>query len=195
MRYTKVVLLTVLAMLVLIPAMLLADGNKKKKEETKTEAKDDASASEIHWLSLDEVQVAMKKEPKKVYMDVYTDWCGWCKVMEKKTFTNKNVIKYMNEKFYAVRLNAEQKDSIRFLGKMYGFVPENRANQLAVDILHGQMSYPTSVIFEENFQQPQPVPGYLDVPSMEMILKYLGENTYKTVAFPEFQQNFKASWN
>ncbi|WP_165836354.1 thioredoxin family protein [Taibaiella soli] len=188
----KFILLAVVAT-VAVSTALWADGNKKKKNSASTEVNTDST--EIHWLTLDQVQEAMKKQPKKVYMDVYTDWCSWCKVMEKKTFTNTNVIRYMNQKFYAVRLNAEQKDSIRFLGKLYGFVPEYRANQLAVDILHGQMSYPTSVIFEENFLQPQPIPGYLDVPNMEMILKYLGENTYKTVPFPDYQQGFKATWN
>lgn len=192
MKHMKFILLAVVAM-VAASTLLWADGNKKKKNSTSKQASTDST--EIHWMTLDQVQEAMKKEPKKVYMDIYTDWCGWCKVMEKKTFSNTNVIRYMNQKFYAVRLNAEQKDSIRFLGKMYGFVPEYKANQLAVDILHGQMSYPTSVIFEENFLQPQPVPGYLDVSNMEMILKYLGENTYKTVPFPDYQQGFKASWN
>ncbi|XZF13107.1 thioredoxin family protein [Chitinophagaceae bacterium MMS25-I14] len=187
----KRILLVALALLAIYPSCMSADKNKKKTAETASAAND---SSEIHWLTLDQVQEAMKKEPRKVYMDVYTDWCGWCKVMEKKTFTNKNVIKYMNQKYYAVRLNAEQKDSIRFLGKMYGFVPEKRANQLALDILHEQMSYPTSVIFEENFMQPQPIPGYLEVANMEMILKYEGENIYKTVPFPQYQQEFKASW-
>jgi len=192
MKHMKFILLAVVAM-VAASTVLWADGNKKKKNTTSTQTGTDST--EIHWMTLDQVQEAMKKEPKKVYMDIYTDWCSWCKVMEKKTFSNANVIRYMNQKFYAVRLNAEQKDSIRFLGKMYGFVPEYKANQLAVDILHGQMSYPTSVIFEENFLQPQPVPGYLDVSNMEMILKYLGENTYKTVPFPDYQQGFKATWN
>src|SRR5690606_20911058 len=106
----------------------------KKKDEAKiTAVADDTTA--INWLTIDEVQVAMKKQPKKVYMDVYTDWCGWCKVMDRKTFSNKDVIKYMNKHFYAVKFNAERQDSIRFLGKWYGFQPENRANALAVELM------------------------------------------------------------
>jgi thioredoxin-related protein len=104
------------------------------------------------------------------------------------------VIGYINRHFYAVRFNAETKEPIRFGGKMYDFIPQYKANQLAVDLMQGQMSYPTSIIFEENFQGPQPVPGYLDVGNMEMILKYLGENIYKTVPFNDYQQQFKATW-
>ena len=188
----KSILLLVLAVCTLSPAMLAGD-KKKKSKKNKTETKADDS-TEIHWMTLDEVQVAMKKKPRKVYMDVYTDWCGWCKVMDKKTFSHKEVIRYMNKNFYAVKLNAERQDSVMFMGRMYGFVPAYRANQLAVDLLGGRMSYPTSVILEEHFQNPAPIPGYLDVTMMEKILKYLGENIYKTKQFPEYEKEFVATW-
>ena len=112
-------------------------GNADKKE---------VSNKEIQWLSFDELQVAMKKNPKKVFMDVYTDWCGWCKKMEKSTFTNPDVIKYINEHYYAIRFNAEQKEPIRFMGKTYELKPGSNTNELAIELLHGQMSYPTTVI-------------------------------------------------
>ena len=150
----------------------------------------------IKWLTIDEVQVAMKKKPKKVYVDIYTDWCGWCKVMDKKTFSNPAVIKYMNDNFYAVKLDAERKDSVRFAGKMYGYEPQYRANTLAVEMLQGRMSYPTSVIYaENNFQMPQVIPGYLEVGNMEMILKYIAEDHFKNKSFEDFQKEFKPSWN
>lgn len=167
-------------------------GDKNKKNNAKhTESVD---SLEINWLTIDEVQVEMNKKPKKVFIDVYTNWCGWCKVMDKKTFSNPDVIKYMNQNFYAVKFNAETQDSIRFMGKMWGFVPQYRANTLAAELLRGKMSYPTSVILEENFQNPQPIPGYLDVPTIEKVLKYLGENIYKTQKFEDFDKSFTPSW-
>src|SRR5690606_15385403 len=159
----KRVLLLALTLMVLSPAVHAED--KQKKTTNKQEAK------EINWISLDELQVNMKKNPKKVYIDVYTGWCGWCKVMDKKTFTHPEVIKYINKNFYAVKLDAEQRDSIHFMGKTYGFMPDYRANLFAVELLQGQMSYPTTVILQENFQNPQPIPGYLDVPTIEKVLK------------------------
>ena len=73
----KRILLVALAILALSPALMAGDKKKKKKDEAKvTAAADDTTA--INWLTIDEVQVAMKKQTKKVYMDVYTDWCGWC---------------------------------------------------------------------------------------------------------------------
>ncbi len=184
----KQVLLLSFVLLTAMPA-LHANDQKKEKDKTETQA-DDA----IRWMTLDELQVAMKKQPKKVYVDMYTNWCGWCKVMDKKTFSNKHVIAYLNEHFYAVKLNAEQQDSIRFMGKMYGFSPQHRANEFAVELARGQMSYPTSIFIEENFQNPQPVPGYLDVIQMEMILKYFGQNLHRSEPFDVYQKNFKGTW-
>lgn len=148
----------------------------------------------INWLTWDEVQVEMKKKPKKVLVDVYTDWCGWCKVMDKKTFANPDVIKYMNENFYAVKFNAESQDEVMFMGKSYSFAPEHKANMLAVQLMNGQMSYPTTIIMEENFANPQPVPGYIQVPQLEMILKYLNSGSYKTTKFEDFGKTFQPSW-
>src|SRR4051812_3153395 len=103
-------------------------------------------AAEIHWItSIDELQAKMAQSPKKVYMDVYTDWCGWCKKMDASTFQNPDLIKYMNNNFYAVRLNAERKDTIHFQGKDYYFNPQFKANTFAVELMKGSMSYPTAV--------------------------------------------------
>ncbi|MCB9047716.1 MAG: DUF255 domain-containing protein [Chitinophagales bacterium] len=146
----------------------------------------------INWMTWDEVQVAMKKEPRKVWVDVYTDWCGWCKVMDKKTFSNPEVIKYMNKHFYAVKFNAEAPQDIMFQGTQYGM--EGNVNKLASKLLNDNMSYPTMVIMEENFANPQPVPGYMPVSNIEMIMKYLGEGIYKTQKFEDYTKAFKPEW-
>jgi thioredoxin-related protein len=145
-------------------------------------------------MNIDDVQAAMRKQPKKVWMDVYTDWCGWCKRMDKTTFENPSVVKYMNEHFYAVKLDAEQKEDIRFMGKMFRANSTDRTHPFAKEMLHDQLSYPTSIFMEENFQTPQVIPGYLDVKQMEMILKYVAEGVYKKTPFPEYQANFKPTW-
>ncbi len=148
----------------------------------------------IKWMTWDEVQVAMKKEPKKVWVDVYTDWCGWCKVMDKKTFSHPEVIKYMNEHFYAVKFDAESREDIRFNGSVYSFSPEHRANMLAAQLMGGKMSYPTNVFMEEHFKSPSPIPGYQPVPQIEMIMKFLAEEKYKEQTFEEYSKSFKGSW-
>lgn len=151
-------------------------------------------AKAIEWRSVEEVEQLMKSEPRKVYVDIYTDWCGWCKVMDKKTFTNPKVIEYLNTKFYSIHLNAERADSVLFKGKKFGRIPNSKTNELAADWMRNKLSYPTSIFFEENFNNPQPVPGYLEVPTLEMILKYLGENHMKSISWDKFSKEFKGEW-
>lgn len=189
-------ILTLSLATLLLASSAFADNRKKKLSEgaiasTSTSVVDD---KEVRWMNIDEVQVAMKKQPKMVWIDVYTDWCGWCKRMDKTTFSNPNVIKYLNEHFYAVKLDAEQQSDIRFMGKMYPFVATERANAFATELLKGQMSYPTSVFMEPNFQNAMPIPGYQDVKNMEMILKYLAQGLYKNTPFDKYAAEFQATW-
>ena len=153
------------------------------------------SDTEIHWMSIQDAEQKMKEHPKKVLVDVYTGWCGWCKTMDKKTYSNAALIKYVNDNFYAVKFDAEQKSTIHFLGKEWKYQPENRVNALAIDLLHGRLSYPTTVIMEENFKSAEPIPGYLEVPVMESILKYFGDNHYLHMKWPDYQKTFKPSWS
>lgn len=147
----------------------------------------------INWMTLEEVEERMKTEPKKVYIDVYTDWCHWCKIMDKKTFTNNSVIEYMNQNFYCVHFNAERKDAVTFGGKKYGPGP-GKTNELIVAWMQGQLTYPTSIFFDEGFQNPQPVPGYMEVPTMELIAKYISGNKHKTMPFDKYKATFVATW-
>jgi thioredoxin-related protein len=199
----KRVLFVMLAIVAISSAINVdAKGKEKKKTDPKKaetaatptpEPIDDST--EIHWISIDELQAKMRQAPRKVYIDMYTDWCGWCKKMDATTFQNQNVIKYMNEKYYCVKFNAERKDTIRFMGKYYYFDPNVRASTLASEWVQGkQLSYPTAVFMEEFFRNPVPVPGYQDVKLMEMILKYFGENIYKNKKWEDYQKDFIQYW-
>jgi thioredoxin-related protein len=153
------------------------------------------AAQAIKWMTWDEMQEAQKKEPRKVVVDVFTDWCGWCKRMEATTFTNPSVIKYVNEHYYAVKFDAETKTTIHFRGRDYRFIPEGVRgyNELAAEILNNQMSYPTTVYFDETLNEIFPVPGYQEPKMFETVLNYVGTNSYKNQQFDSYQQSFKAT--
>ncbi len=157
-------------------------------------AQNKSSKAKINWLTVEQAEEKMKTEPKKVYVDVYTDWCYWCKVMEKNTFSNQELVKYMNENYYCIHLDAESKKPYTFKGKQYGLASNSRTNELAVEWLRGQLSYPTSIFFDEGFANPQPVPGYLEVPTFEMIAKYIFENKHKSMPFEKYKASFKSTW-
>ena len=76
-------------------------------------------AQEINWMSFEEAIDAQQKNPKKIIMDTYTAWCGWCKKMDKETFTNKDVVNYINENYYAVKFDAEGNDVVNFKGNSF----------------------------------------------------------------------------
>lgn len=182
----KRALFFIVAAVAVVPVMLAW---KKTPPPPKT-------TEEIHWItSIDDLQAKMQKEPRKVYFDVYTGWCGWCKKMDASTFSNPSVIKYINSNFYAVKLDAERQDVIHFQGKEYKYEPQYKANTFAVEIMKGAMSYPTAVIMMENFQNPQAIPGYMTVSQLETILTYLGDNAYKHENWAEYQKKYKPSWD
>ena len=153
-----------------------------------------STSSKVNWMSFEKVAAYMQQTPKKVYIDMYTTWCHWCKVMDKKTLSNPNVAKYLNENFYCIKFNAESKQDITFQGKVYSYDKKRKAHELAIELMNGRLTFPTSVFLEENFKQGQPVPGYLKVKDMEMILKYMGEGKNKTMPWTKWQTDFKPMW-
>ncbi|PRY11912.1 thioredoxin-related protein [Pontibacter ummariensis] len=145
-------------------------------------------ATTIQWLSIEEAAEKMKQEPRKLVIDVYTDWCGWCKKMDKETFTDPKVVALVNEHYYAVKLDAEGKKPITLNGHTFEFKPEYKAHELAVALLNGQMSFPTTVYLDEKMNMLTPVPGYLDAAKFSQVLRYFGENHHKAMSWQEFEQ-------
>lgn len=152
-----------------------------------------AQSETINWMSIEEAEAAAREEPRMVIIDVYTDWCGWCKRMDKNTFQNPGLAKFVNQHFYAVKLDGEEKDSLTFRGKTFGFVKQGRRgyNELPAALMNGRMSYPTIVYLDENLDVIQPVPGYQDPKSFEQIITYLAGGHYKTQPFDQYKKNYE----
>jgi len=146
----------------------------------------------IKWMTWNQVLEAEKTQHRKVYVDVYTGWCGWCKRMDASTFTDPVIVNYVNDNFYAIKFDAETRESIRFGGKEYKYISQGTQgyNELAAEILNNQMSYPTSVYFDENLEQILTVPGYQDSKFFEAMINFVGTDNYKTVKFEDFQKSF-----
>jgi thioredoxin-related protein len=130
----------------------------------------------LKWTTFD--ALPDNKEKKKYIVDVYTEWCGWCKVMDKKTFTDPKVQEYLNENFHMIKFDAEQKDAITFKGRIYDWKAggRNGYNTLAKELLGNRMSYPTMVYLDENMNKIQAIPGYKKPDQLMAELKAINES-------------------
>jgi len=152
---------------------------------------------EVKWFTFEEALEKSKSEKRKIFIDVYTDWCGWCKVMDKKTFSEVNVASLLNEKYYAVKFNAEQTEDVLFQDHTFKFISQGRRgyHELAAALLQNKLSYPTVVFLDENFNLIQPLPGYRGPKEFYPILKFFAEDSYKTMNWDDFQKIYESPYN
>jgi thioredoxin-related protein len=150
----------------------------------------------VKWLTFEEAVERSKKEKRLVFIDVYTDWCGWCKVMDKNTFSEPEVARILNEKFYAVKFNAEQREDVQFDGKTFKFQAYGNGgtHELAAALLNNRLSYPTVVFLDENFAMIQPLPGYQKAPEFHKVIQYIGEGHFRKMKWPEWQKIYKSPY-
>jgi len=164
----------------------------------------DSASQTIKWLSFEEAQALNKKEPRKILVDVYTHWCGPCKMMMKQTFGNAWIADYINKYYYAVKFNAEGPDPITFKGKLFenpGYIKDrpgrNATHQLtqAIASVNGRIAYPTIVFIDQDLNIITPVQGFQKPAQFEPILKFIAEEKYKTVKWQDYMSTFKGELN
>jgi thioredoxin-related protein len=146
------------------------------------------------WLKMNELNEKMKSEPKPVIIDLYTNWCYWCKVMDKKTYTSQKVASYINEHFYPVKLDAETKEAVEWNHKTYNFNDNYKVSDFTMYVTSGQPGFPTTVIFPDEHSEPIAIQGFLTPEEIEPILKYYGEGAYRIQSFTDFKARFKSTW-
>jgi thioredoxin-related protein len=154
-----------------------------------------AETSKVKWYTLQEAEKLTRQDPRPMFIDTFTDWCGWCKKMDKETFTNSVISEILNNRYYPVKFNAEGKDSITFFGQK--FINDGKSgntHQLAVALLNGQLSYPTVVFLipqkDGKFQVSQ-VPGFKQPKDMEVLLSYFADKAYTSQSYDDFQKTFQ----
>ena len=145
---------------VLAIAAVLFAFTRPSVAETSTQAEE---ATAITWLSWEEATEAMAEEPRMMFIDVYTEWCGWCKRMDANTFTDPAVIEYMNDNFYAVKFDAEGREDADFKGRTLVYradVGRRGVHELAYVLLNGRLGYPSFVYLDQEQNSVKVSPGY-----------------------------------
>ena len=157
-------------------------------------------AQEIKWMTMNEALEAQKKNPKKIFMDVYTDWCGPCKLLDKNTFGNKEVADFINEHYYAVKFNAEGTEEVHYLENTYTnprHDPNRRGRNSQHEFAQAMKlrGYPSIVFFDEKGNYIQPIVGYKTPRQLEIYLKMIANDDYKDLTTQEkwqaYQDGFK----
>lgn len=161
-----------------------------------------SQGAEINWLGMGDLEAAQKVEQRKVMVDVYTKWCGPCKMMMRNTFTNADVIAYLNANYYAVKFNAEAPEPIEWKGKTYSnpnFNPQNKGRNGVHELsrILGVQAYPTLVYFDENLEIIAPVSGYKSPQQIELYLKFFHQGWEPGISqdsWDNFQKEFVSTF-
>lgn len=153
------------------------------------------SQNSIEWLKITDVEKQIKedgKHAKRVFIDCYTDWCGWCKRMDKDTFSDTTITKLMNHYFYSVKFDAESKEEIIFGGKTYKNLNPNASrgsvNGLANMLLNNRLSYPSFSVLNPDLTIATVIPGYYSAKDFEPMVVFLGGSYDKKYTWEEFQK-------
>lgn len=148
----------------------------------------------ITWVTFTELQELYAKNPKPILVDVYTDWCGWCKEMDRTTYKHEKLAAYINKNYYAVKFNAESRTPVNFNNKVFKYNPAYRVNELALYLTAGQLSFPTTVFLSGTDAQPAAIPGYLRPKQIEGPMKFFGEKANEKETYVAFNKKLHTEW-
>ncbi|MBQ9253946.1 MAG: DUF255 domain-containing protein [Bacteroidales bacterium] len=154
--------------------------------------------TKVNWTDVVTAATQGEKDGKKgklVFIDCYTDWCKWCKVLDEKTFSNDTIARILNYYFYPVKFNAEGQEDITLKGVEYKAVKGSKRNgthELMRLLWAGQQGggYPSMVIRNSDFSALTVVMGFYPAADLEPILVYYAEGYNKQMSIEKFQSQY-----
>ena len=149
-----------------------------KIDEQNVKAVEETKSLVLDWLSYNEGLTLAEEENKYILINFYTDWCGYCKKMDKEAYSNEEVKSILNENFVIVKVNAESENKVIENGE------EITERELAK--LYQVSGYPTTWFLESNHSHIAPLPGYVTTEQFIPVLNYIGEGWYKSISFKEY---------
>jgi thioredoxin-related protein len=135
-------------------------------------------AFSLTWFSFNDGLAHAKKTNKKILVDVYTDWCGWCKRMDKETYSDGGVAAYLNKHYVAIKLNAESSSKVTYNGETY--------TQQELAGAFGITGYPSIIFLKGNGEPITTYPGYADAAMFKKVASFIAEDHYLTKKFEDY---------
>ncbi|MCK4907741.1 MAG: DUF255 domain-containing protein [Spirochaetes bacterium] len=133
----------------------------------------------VKWISYDSAVQKAKTSKKHLIVDLYTDWCSWCKVLDKKVYSNKKIVKVMDKLFHPVKINAES-DSV--VAKIQGMDLTGRQLTQMFKVT----GFPSTAFLDPDGKLIGVVPGYIPPEKFIQLIKFIGGSHYKTMKFQEY---------
>ncbi|MCE7935314.1 MAG: thioredoxin family protein [Chlorobi bacterium CHB2] len=137
-----------------------------------------AANGQVQWTTASEAFAQAKSSKKKIVLDVYTDWCGWCKRMDKSTYGDAGVAAYLGEKYVAAKMNPEKEGTVEYQGKNY--------TQAEFAQALGISGYPATAFFDEDGELLTVIPGFVQPADFQKVLTYFAENIHKSKTWEEY---------
>lgn len=134
-----------------------------------------SSFSQVKEYKFEQIDSLQKIERKIVVVFINTDWCRYCEAMKHTTFKNTNIIHILNENFYFINLNAEEKRNIFFNNKTFRYKPsghETGINELAEQLgnIHGKISFPGICFLNSDNQIIYQHAEFISAKDLEIVL-------------------------
>ena len=139
---------------------------------------DPATPADISWVGMTDALATSGASDKKILVDFYTDWCGWCKRMDRDTYADPAVMAYLDEHFLTVKFNPEKAGTVTYDGTEY-----SNGDFAAAFSVRG---YPATGFFNENNEVITLLPGYMKAADFLNVLRFIAEDHYLEKTFEEF---------
>jgi thioredoxin-related protein len=156
--------------------------------------------STLRWYSVNEALALQPTTGKKIFIDVYTNWCGPCKWLDKNTFQHPVIMAQLDKYFLPVKFDAEGNDTIRFNGEVFVNPKPNAGPRMSthqftpyIASTPQGIAYPTMVFLNEKLEMIQPLTGAIGPKEMEPILEFIGADHYLNTSWEDFKATFKST--
>lgn len=144
----------------------------------KQSAKEPASA-QPEWLTYGEALERAVAEDKHIIIDFYTNWCGWCKRMDRDTYGNPTVVEMLDDNFLIAKINAESPRKFA--------VGEKQLSGVDIARQYGVRQFPMTWFVKPSGEPLANIPGYIGPDRFMKVLEYVHERRYEKPAADERQ--------